>query len=415
MNSDDLDNDLHSIDRTSDLTSCICPESIRPYKHPNSKWTLNKAIEFSFHKKLNESFTFNFWSYGLDLLLHTWRTNSEKLARQSLIQYTISLLFASTQLYFHYDILDFTSSVPTIPLNLHSIRSDEHKKLSVVFLLSDSHCKHFQSVINTTRYQLHLCAISGLQRHSAYNVNLSASDVIKSSTISTTLSTAHAAVLLLGINSIRCLSSWTIIEQVEYIINLIRITHPHLSAKNHIHIGLVFPCNKLSSKYPTIEVLHYNINHFNHLLKLLARRVNFSIMDLRISDNQLSSDQIHLNKEGRDELLQRIILYCDDLFTTTSLVPPNSYRSPEAIRRRNKKRHIKQLARRRQYTLVRIIHPSWKVQHVKQFLQTLEIRFARLPEVYHHKLRIQFNNAQSLQEAECRLSLTVFQEPCHLI
>jgi hypothetical protein len=67
VNSDDLDAEFNSFDITADCNTCICPDEIRPYKTTNSIWSLQKAIQFIFHKALDKSMTLNF---GLVVLIY---------------------------------------------------------------------------------------------------------------------------------------------------------------------------------------------------------------------------------------------------------------------------------------------------------------------------------------------------------
>jgi hypothetical protein len=415
VNADDIDNDVQPIDCHSDLTTCICPDNIRPYKNPSSQWSLQKAVKLFFQKALDKSFTLNRWSCGLDITLYTWRTNRDKAIRKSLIDYAINDLFAPTQLYFNLNQIDYTNPIPIENTLLNSITRIENNGLPTFLLLSDSHCKNLSSVIDTPRYQLKICAISGLQWNNPYNRDLCAGNILESTSISSTLSTTTAIILLIGTNSIRCLPSWQIIEQIEDLVNKIHINHTHLANKHGINIILTFPCNKTSSKYQTVEDLHYNLNNYNHFLKLVAERINFSVVDFNIGQEDLCIDQMHLNEEGQKKLLQQIVLLGDTLVPDKVKVPQSQHRSRAAISRRNKIRHNKVLVKRKTNTLTRAIHMSWKLPYVKKFLKEHKIKFARLPNIYDHKLRIQFDNEHDLQDAETVLSLTVFQEQCYMI
>ena len=60
--------------------------------------------------------------------------------------------------------------------------------------------------------------------------------------------------------------------------------------------------------------------------------------------------------------------------------------------------------------MIRLVDPTWKLNEVKQYLQYYRIQYARLPEIYHHQLRIQFNTEGHLQHAEEILSSIAFNE-----
>ncbi len=419
VNSDDLENDLHSMNYNSEVSSqvsmCICPDSIRPYKDSNDKWSLQKAIQFTFHKALDKSLTLNIWSCGLDLILRTWYTNRDKIVRESLTLYAINDLFAPTQIYFHFNRTDMNQHIPIELSHLNSIMSKESADLPSFYILSDSHCKNFQLETITSHYQLKIHAVSGLQWDNPHNRRLCAGSLLASPSISSTLTKSTALILLIGTNSVRNLPALQIIETVENIINMIRTDHVHLINKQDVTVALTFPCNKTSFYYPTIEQLRHNIDSYNHHLKLLAERKHFSTVDLGITEQHLHTDLMHIQNQYQDDLWEKIILYCDTLVIEKVKIPQSQHRSRAAITRRNKKRHAKILDQQKQHTLTRSIHPSWTVLKVKQFLKEHQIKFDRLPEFYNNKLRIQFTHEKDLHFAEELLSPLVFQEQCHFI
>ncbi len=54
INSDDLENGVVSNDPNADINTCICPETIRPYKARGAVWSLQKAIQYSFNQALDK-------------------------------------------------------------------------------------------------------------------------------------------------------------------------------------------------------------------------------------------------------------------------------------------------------------------------------------------------------------------------
>ena len=70
---------------TNDYHTCICPDSIRPYKANGAVWSLQKDIHVTYNRALDKAWTLNIWSCGLDLHLRTWNKNQDKLTRESLI------------------------------------------------------------------------------------------------------------------------------------------------------------------------------------------------------------------------------------------------------------------------------------------------------------------------------------------
>jgi len=128
-------------------------------------------------------------------------------------------------------------------------------------IVSDSHCKHFQSTITTPNYHVITHAISGLQWVNQYNNNLCARALILSSSISSLLSSSADVLLLIGTNSVRTTPTLQTIEQIEDIINIIRSHHVHLNHQHHITIIVTFPCYKTSSRFQSNALLTYNIDY----------------------------------------------------------------------------------------------------------------------------------------------------------
>ena len=410
INSDDLDNDLHTSDSTSHYSTCICPDTVRPYKDTNATWSLQKAVQHTFHKALDKKLTLNVWSCGLDTALHTWNTYYDQHVRQSLVTYAINDLFAPTQLYFHYHPLNrSTQSSNNVPL-LNTILSTGSTNLPSIFILSDSHGKHLESRINMTTYHIISRSISGLQWMNTHNKNVCANSIISTASVTSFLSCASKVLFLIGTNSTRNTSALQIIEQIEEIINKIRFNHSHLSAKDAITIIATFPCFKPSYHFPSIDLLMQNIGNYNGQLQLLSNRLNFSYVDFDIDPHHLRNDHLHLQDQYQPLLYTKLINYVDSLLLEKPTIPQSQRRSRTAVTRRNKKRHEKLKAKQKQHTLTRPIHPSWQLQAVKSFLKTNNIKFTRLPEIYKHQIRIQFNNDKDQHNADQILSSDVFNE-----
>ncbi|CAF3231871.1 unnamed protein product [Rotaria sp. Silwood2] len=163
IHSDDLCDEYDDDHPTNDFNTCICPDEIRPYEAKNSVWSLQKAIQFVFHEALDKAMTFNFWSCGLDLFLHTWHISSDKQTRINLINYAIADLFAPTSLFYYIERTKVPSHTSTdlVQLNVIStITSPEHP---VFLAITDSHGKFLPPVTVQSDYTLHIKAISGLQ------------------------------------------------------------------------------------------------------------------------------------------------------------------------------------------------------------------------------------------------------------
>lgn len=408
VNTDDLNDEVTSPDPIDDFNTCICPDTNRPYKAKDAIWSLQKAIKYTFDQALDKSMTLNIWSCGLDFKLQTWNTSQDKNVRASLISYAINDIFAPTNLYFHLSKLT-NSNMNSTPLSqLNTIMSSTTSIIPSFVIISDSHCKNFTSKITTSNYHVITEAVSGLQWKNPYDNKYCAYSLIRSKSICSLLSSSIGILLLIGTNSVRTTSALEIIKQVEDIINTIRLHHGHLNKKHTITIISTFPCYKTSKRFPSSTLLISNINYYNDKLKQLSNRMNFSYLDLEITDEHLNYDQMHL--KSPDYLYKKIIGYFDKLIVQQSNVPQSQRRSRSAITRRNKKRHEHLKIKQAKHTLIRPIHPLWKLKAVKQLLQLNQINYARLPEIYKHQIRIQFNNEFHKENAEKILSSTIFDE-----
>ncbi|CAF3328907.1 unnamed protein product [Rotaria sp. Silwood2] len=411
VNSDDIDDEFNPNDPTEDYNTCICPTEIRPYKAKNAVWSLQKAVEFIFHQALDKTLTFNIWSCGLDLNLDTWQTHTDKRTRQSLIAYAMNDLFAPTNLYFHLNKTTSSSSNSPNPINLNTIQLNTALDLPLFLILADSHAKYFPPVITTSSYKLITKSISGLQWVNQSNTQLCATSIILSSSMSSLLSSCSGVFFFIGTNSIRNNSASETIAQVDNLIDLIRSHHIHLNHLTDISISSVFPCLKPSFLFSSISTLLSNINNYNTLLKDLATRKNFTVVDLPITADQLNHDGMHIHINHLPFIWNIIQQYFDMLVlqktTTRSL---SHSRSRTAIARRNKRRHEKQKKRQAIQTVIRPIARIWKLKDLKTYLKYKKIKYGRLPEIRRHQLCIQFNNRLHQQHAEQILNLTDFDE-----
>jgi hypothetical protein len=119
---------------------------------------------------------------------------------------------------------------------------------------------------------------------------------------------------------------------------------------------------------------------------------------------------MHLKFEHQHFLYDTIINYFNELIIEKSTAPQSQRRSREATCRRNQKRNQKLKLKQQKYTLTRTIHPTWKLNEVKESLKSYQIQYARLPETYKYKIRIQFNKETYQQHGEQVLSSTAFSE-----
>ncbi|CAF1357067.1 unnamed protein product [Rotaria sordida] len=414
VNTDDLLDDSISTNRNDNINTCICPDSHRPYKAKNELWSLQKAIKVTFDQALDKAMTLNLWSCGLDQHLHTWNTDWDKSTRESLISYAINDLFAPTQLYFHLNPTILTTQTSNTSSHLHSIMHHPVITTPLFLILSDSHGKHLQSTIITSNYRIITRSISGLQWINKYDPNLCTRSLILSSSITSILSDATGVLCIIGTNSVRTTHTSDIIPQIEDIVNLIRVHNPHLTHKHGITIVETFPCFKVSNTFPSITSLSNNIAIYNKELQLLSERMKFSCINFHITYEHLHRDQMHLHHQHQDFLYDTIMNYFHMLIEKKLIISQNQRRSRPAITRRNKKRHEKLRTKQQHHTLIRSISPLWKLHDIKQYLSYYNIQYARLPEIYKHRLRIQFNNELYKQQADTILSSTIFDEEHYL-
>lgn len=406
INSNDLDPDYDSSDYITDFDTCICPDTIRPYKKKNSIWSLQKAIKFVFNQALDKSMTMNFWSCGLDINLKTWRTPKDKHTRYSLIDYAINDVVATTKLYFHIQdnptSLSSSSNLSSLP-QINAIRPNVNQTLPTLLLLSDSHGKYFPPIANSTKYRFVTKSISGLQWCSPYDIDLSVSSIILSSQITSLLTSCFGVVFLVGTNSVRTMSAQQVIQQITELIDLLRIRYSHLTRKNRITIISTFPCIKPSTIYPTQSHLMSNINQYNSMLLELSMVKHFTVLTIPIDIEQLNPDGMHLHVQHVSFIYQFIQQTIDLLLSNS-----NTCRSTEAKARRNKKRHDKLRQRQASQSIFRPIAPVWKLQDVKDYLKFHNINYNRIPDISKHNMYLQFTHINDQQHADRRLRQDAF-------
>ena len=411
VNSNDIDDDFDPDDPMEDYNTCICPPNIRPYKAKNALWSLQKAVEFTFHQVLDKSLTFNIWSCGLDLSLRTWHTNTDKNTRQSLISYAMNDLFAPTCLYYYINNNHVSSPNLINSVRLNTIQLNQPAKIPSFLILADSHARYFPPITVTPSYKLIVKSISGLQWVNQYNHDLCATSIIFSSSVSSLLSSSTGVFFLVGTNSIRNTLASQIIAQIEHFMDLIRSHYIHLKHRVDIAIALAFPCFNSSYLFTSTSALSLNIQNYNVALKDLALRKKFTVVDLNVTCDQLNRDGMHIHLSYLPSLWNTVQQYFENLIFQKSIRLRQLHnRTRPAKTRRNKRRHQKQKQRQITLTVTRPIARVWKLQDLKTYLRHNNIKYARLPEIRRHILSIQFNNLSHQQHAEQTLTSTDFDE-----
>lgn len=271
-------------------------------------------------------------------------------------------------------------------------------------LVTDSHGRFFPPIFETHRYSLTTKAVSGLSWKNTFNPSLCAHSIVFSSSITSNLPNYKSILFLVGTNSIRNTKPSVIIDQIEHMIDLLRLNYPHFSNPAAIGIVTTFPCYKPSATFPSLLSLQLNRDEYHRLLHDLSLRKNFSVLSIPIEDVHLHTDRIHVHPAHRSIVWNSITQYFDEYDDSSYPSTSSRRRSRAAIARRNKNRHTKIRMRQCNYTITRYIDPTWPLSDLKNYLKHKGIAFARLPEIHHHQLRIQFNNRIRQQHADQVLS-----------
>ncbi|CAF1114890.1 unnamed protein product [Didymodactylos carnosus] len=122
----------------------------------------------------------------------------------------------------------FPSSSPDNDNNNNiDMLDQQQKQKSSFFILSYSHEK-FIEPSSTPNYKTYITSISGLRWYANKHIELSAIDLIKTSKITSFLSSCSALVLLIGTNSTHSTAATQIIKQVQHLIENVRHDYKHL-------------------------------------------------------------------------------------------------------------------------------------------------------------------------------------------
>ncbi|CAF4211145.1 unnamed protein product, partial [Rotaria sordida] len=85
-------------------------------------------------------------------------------------------------------------------------------------------------------------------------------------------------------------------------------------------------------------------------------------------------------------------------------------KSRAVLDRKNKKRFQQLKLKRQQHTTKRKIHHQWTAPLIKQYLDSLQIKYSRIPPVHNRILRIVFNNQHDQDLAAEHLGIDIFDE-----
>ncbi|CAF1329710.1 unnamed protein product [Rotaria sp. Silwood1] len=129
---------------------------------------------------------------------------------------------------------------------------------------------------------------------------------------------------------------------------------------------------------------------------------------------------MHIQFRFNDLIVNSIISHFNQLIPTPSTTSnstsdetkpsQSSFRSREAIQCRNQQRHEKRKLKGQQHVIKRKLHHQWTIPQIKQYLDSLHVRYAYIPHFYNNILRLQFNNQQDQDFADSKLSIDIFDE-----
>ncbi|CAF2146102.1 unnamed protein product [Rotaria magnacalcarata] len=272
------------------------------------------------------------------------------------------------------------------------------------FVLADSHAKFISTTYTTLSFCLIARSIPGLKWFDYYDAKHFVHAILSLPEIKFALSQATAMLFLVGTNS----STWK------------------------ISISLTFPCSKTTARFPTEQSLLSNINIYNEELQLLSAVMNFKILHFHMINNHLAQDNMHIH--FRHHIFNSIIHHFDQVNqtistaiitpTSTSIADPTSSlpsssdqikinkksKSRAVLDRKNKKRFEQLKLKRHQHTIKRKIHHQWTAALIKEYLDSIHIKYSRIPSVYNKILRIMFNNQHDQDTAAEQIGIDIFGE-----
>jgi len=284
---------------------------------------------------------------------------------------------------------------------------------SQYFVLADSHAKLTPPHTSTPTHQITIASISGLKWVDDYNHHLSALHQLHLPNISRSIASSKAIMFLIGSNSLRVFSASRVINHVQDLISVLRQHHPHLSSQQAVCIVTTFPCGKPSNTFPTPTLLQHNIDLYNEQLQTLSVHLDFTVIDFDVQPQHLSPDHLHLHKSFSDLVPHHIFNDFNILASTSTTPPPKvSSRSAEAIQRRtqhrNQRRRLRLTEKQTMFYISRTITPPWTPKHIKTYLQTKQLPFAKISPVRHNQVRIRFNNDLTLKATDSSLPQDFF-------
>ena len=161
--------------------------------------------------------------------------------------------------------------------------------------IADSHGKNFNPIIVTANYHIITYSITGLQWINPHDQQLCTRSVISKDPLSSLLTSYSHVSFLVGINSFRNLPATHVINQVQDVRNTLRSQYLRLNQQYDISIFAVIPCLKASAHFPFILSLMHNVHSYNQLLQNLSPKMRFLYINLNVTTEYSSSDQLHIH------------------------------------------------------------------------------------------------------------------------
>jgi hypothetical protein len=91
------------------------------------------------------------------------------------------------------------------------------------------------------------------------------------------------------------------------------VHHARLSHIHDITIVATFSCHKVSARFLSTALLTSNVDYYNEQLQLLSDRMNFSHLNVHITDEHLHHDLMHLKFQHKNLHYGTLISYFNEL------------------------------------------------------------------------------------------------------
>lgn len=290
-------------------------------------------------------------------------------------------------------------------------------RLPNVIILSDSHGKHINRTCST-KFNTIVKAVSGLKWIDYYDNKLSLDSMLVLPDIRSCLSEASAVLFIVGTNSVRIMHASQAIEHAREIIQQVQRNYPHLNEIRKINIALTFPCLKFTKRFSNKDLLLSNIIEYNQRLERLSLDMNFTTIDLSITEYHLAKDRIHVNTRFHDIIINAVTNHFNELFpepsTSTSndieVLSQSDQRSNQSNDRRNEKRQEKLNRKLADHMIKRKILSQWTLADVKQYLRSIHVKYGRILPIFNKTVRIQFYKEDDKNVADNILEIDQFNE-----